>query len=191
MNKANLFVKSTSLCSKCSSLWYDSLMTKTLMLSMKARIVCSYCSAVFKFSSIYFLRHSMVLRAFRRNQFTASIFRDFCCNFFCGPFAHDPLRFLHWGAFKAENCDLNSCEKCDNDCDSSCCDECDDCDTSWNSNSCRIFRFLKSFQNELERKITITRSCSWKSEQCSQCSRKQSNWFFLTVIQASSTAIIW
>lgn len=160
MSKANLFAKSTNLYLKYFSFWYNSLMTKTLMLSIKAQIVCSYCSAIFKFSLIYLLRHSMTLRAFYKNQFTVSIFRDFCCNLFCNSFAHDLLRFLHWRAFKSESCDLESCEECDNDCDLGCCDEYNDCDASWDSNSCRIFRFLKGFQDKLERKITTTRNCS-------------------------------
>jgi len=169
---------------------------------MKARIICSYCSTVFNSSFICLLRHWVILRAFRRNQFTVAFFRVLS--------ARALLDLFLWKLFDIWNgncdsdccnnrnnsCDSNCCNSCDSswssDCcnscnsswDSSCCNKCDNCNISCKSDSYRVFRFFEDLSDRRRSKITIARSfdkfcnCLSKYEQQSQCWRKQSNRLF-------------
>ena len=111
-------------------------LTMTLMQSMIARMTCLYCSTVFNSRSICLLHHSVIIEAFRRNQFAVAFFRDFCCDLSCDFFASAFLSFLLLKVFDDWNrsCDSCFCDDCDDSWDSNCCDDCDD---SWDSSCFR------------------------------------------------------
>ena len=114
VSNANLSASSISSLSKYPSPWYVFLSTMILGRSLKARMACSYCSIVFSLSSVYLLRHSVALGAFRRNQFTALFFRSFCCGLFRRLFVYVVLGFLTLEPFNKpdESCDLGSYNSC-------------------------------------------------------------------------------
>jgi len=127
VSNANLSASSISSLSKYPSPWYVFLSTMILGRSLKARMAYSYYSTVFSPSSVYLLRHSVALGAFRRNQFAASFFRGFYYGLFRGPFVCVVLGFLTLEPFNEpdESCDLGSCDGCNGSRGLGCCDDCD------------------------------------------------------------------
>ena len=141
-----------------------------LVRSVKARIVCSYYSIVFKSSSVYLLCYLIALGAFRRNYSIALIFRSFYCNLFYSPFIRSLLGILYWGIYKDrdENCDPGSYDSCDSRSGSGYYDECDSCDASWDPDSYKLFRFLKGSPDGLWERMTTVRP----SDKSCNCLRK-------------------
>lgn len=78
-------------------------------------MIYSYYFTVFNSSSIYLLRHLVVLGALRRNQSVASFFRLFR-GLFCVSSAYASFASLEEKVCDSwvETCDLGSCDGCDN-----------------------------------------------------------------------------